>query len=72
MKMAVATAVIDVMVALSYPQQFALDRTLLGDPPPDAAGWRLGVAPLQPKAPPSQFLILKSCAVATSGGLAAM
>jgi hypothetical protein len=34
----VAPAVIDVMVALSYPQVFALDRTQLGDPPPDVRG----------------------------------
>lgn len=31
----VASPVIDVMVALSYPTVFALDRTRLGDPPPD-------------------------------------
>lgn len=34
----VAPSVIDVMVALSYPQVFALDRTQLGDPPPDTRG----------------------------------
>ena len=34
----VAPSVIDVMVALSYPEVFALDRTLLGDPPPDTRG----------------------------------
>jgi hypothetical protein len=34
----VAPSVIDVMVALSYPEQFALDRTRLGDPPPDVRG----------------------------------
>lgn len=34
----VAPSVIDVMVALSYPQVFALDRTRLGDPPPDVLG----------------------------------
>lgn len=34
----VAPSVIDVMVALSYPMQFALDRTRLGDPPPDVRG----------------------------------
>lgn len=34
----VAPSVIDVMVALSYPDVFALDRTLLGDPPPDTRG----------------------------------
>jgi hypothetical protein len=34
----VAPSIIDVMVALSYPEQFALDRTRLGDPPPDVRG----------------------------------
>lgn len=34
-KSGVAPEVIDVMVALSYPQQFALDRTRVGDAPPD-------------------------------------
>lgn len=34
----VATPVIDVMVALSYPEVFALDRTALGDAPPDTRG----------------------------------
>jgi len=34
----VAPSVIDIMVALSYPDVFALDRTLLGDPPPDTRG----------------------------------
>jgi hypothetical protein len=31
-------SVIDIMVALSYPEVFALDRTALGDPPPDTRG----------------------------------
>lgn len=34
----VAPSVIDIMVALSYPDVFALDRTRLGDPPPDTRG----------------------------------
>ncbi|MEO7966386.1 MAG: hypothetical protein ABIT38_20985, partial [Gemmatimonadaceae bacterium] len=37
-KAGVATEVIDVMVALSYPEQFALDRTRVGDAPPDLRG----------------------------------
>ncbi|MEP7346587.1 MAG: hypothetical protein ABI877_15050, partial [Gemmatimonadaceae bacterium] len=37
----VAPSVIDVMVALSYPDVFALDRTRLGDPPPDVRGERV-------------------------------
>lgn len=41
-KSGVAPSVIDVMVALSYPQQFALDRTRVGDPPPDVLGERGG------------------------------
>jgi thiamine biosynthesis lipoprotein len=39
----------------------------LGDPPPDADVWRIGVAPLEPKAAPSRFLKLKNCSVSTSG-----
>lgn len=37
-KSGVAPSVIDVMVALSYPEVFALDRTRLGDAPPDVLG----------------------------------
>ncbi|MCC6316900.1 MAG: hypothetical protein IT361_04335 [Gemmatimonadaceae bacterium] len=37
-KARVAPSVIDVMVALSYPAQFALDRTRLGDAAPDVRG----------------------------------
>ncbi len=39
----------------------------LGDAPPDKTGWRIGVAPLDVQAAPSQFLTLSNCAVATSG-----
>ncbi len=39
----------------------------LGDPPPGRGGWRIGVAPLDAAAEPSQFLTLANCAVATSG-----
>lgn len=38
-----------------------------GDPPPDAPGWRVGIAPLDPAAPPSHFLQLARGAVSTSG-----
>lgn len=34
----VAPSVIDIMVALSYPEVFALDRTRLGEAPPDLRG----------------------------------
>lgn len=39
----------------------------LGEPPPGQAGWRIGVAPLQPDDPPSRVLHLARCGVATSG-----
>lgn len=39
-----------------------------GDAPPDAPGWRIGVAPLdQPDGPPSRWLKLVNAAVSTSG-----
>jgi thiamine biosynthesis lipoprotein len=41
---------------------------VVGDPPPGADGWTIGIAPLDaPDAPPSQFLRLKNAAVSTSG-----
>ena len=41
---------------------------VVSDPPPDAAGWTIGIAPLEaPSAPPRQFLRLKDAAVSTSG-----
>jgi len=40
---------------------------VLGDPPPDRTGWRVGVAPLEPREPPSQILLLAHRAIATSG-----
>lgn len=39
----------------------------LGEPPPGAAGWRVGVAALHPGDPPRQILELAQCSVATSG-----
>jgi thiamine biosynthesis lipoprotein len=39
----------------------------LGDPPPGKAGWRVGVAPLEPQSPPSTFLLLANCGIATAG-----
>jgi len=39
-----------------------------GDAPPQKAGWRIGVAPLEtPNGPPSRMLQLKNCAISTSG-----
>jgi thiamine biosynthesis lipoprotein len=38
-----------------------------GDPPPDEAGWLVGIAPLDPDEPPSRFVRLANMAVSTSG-----
>ena len=61
--------------ALTVLKQHGLTRVLvngsgdmaLGDPPPGEAGWRIGVAPLEPNQPPSRFLRLAHCGVSTSG-----
>jgi thiamine biosynthesis lipoprotein len=40
----------------------------VGDPPPDADGWRIEVAALDaPGAPPPEIVDLKNCGIATSG-----
>ena len=39
----------------------------VGDPPPDSAGWRVGVPSLKVGAPPYVILSLSQCAIATSG-----
>jgi thiamine biosynthesis lipoprotein len=40
----------------------------VGDAPPDAKGWKVGIAPLKnPDASPTHFLMLKNAGVSTSG-----
>ncbi len=40
----------------------------VSDPPPGAAGWKIGIAPLEkPDGPPSRYLLLANAAVTTSG-----
>jgi thiamine biosynthesis lipoprotein len=39
----------------------------MGDSPPDEPGWKVGIAPLEVDGPPSRFLRLKNCGIATSG-----
>lgn len=39
----------------------------VSDPPPDVAGWKIGIAPLAPDKPPSRYLLLANAAVTTSG-----
>jgi thiamine biosynthesis lipoprotein len=42
----------------------------VGDAPPDAPGWRVGIAPLRkPGGPPTHELLLKNAAVSTAGDL---
>ena len=38
-----------------------------GDPPPGQAGWTVGIAPLDPDAPPERFIALANAAISTSG-----
>ncbi len=41
---------------------------VVGAPPPGKAGWRIEIAPLDvTNAPPPRFVLLKNCALATSG-----
>src|ERR1043165_3504140 len=40
----------------------------VSDPPPDAAGWKVGIAPLKnPAAPPERYLLLRNAGVSTAG-----
>ncbi len=39
----------------------------VGDPPPGEAGWRIGIAPLDPDQPPTRFVRLANRAISTSG-----
>lgn len=64
--------------ALAVLRRHSLPRALvtgsgdmaIGDPPPDRAGWRIELAPLDaPGAPPTRFLSLHNCGFATSGDL---
>jgi thiamine biosynthesis lipoprotein len=39
-----------------------------GDPPPDAKGWKVGIAPLKnPDAPPTQYVLVANAGVSTAG-----
>ncbi len=61
--------------ALATLQRHGISRALvnaggdmaLGDPPPGEPGWPVGVAPRGKDGPPSRFLLLKNCGIATSG-----
>lgn len=61
--------------ALAMLTELGMERALInagGDlsatgPPPGKKGWRVGLAPLQPRDPPQQFIELSHGAVATSG-----
>ncbi len=62
--------------ALIILKEFGITRALvaaagdivLGEPPPNEAGWRIGIEAFEsPRAEPQQYLILHNCAVSTSG-----
>lgn len=62
--------------ALAVLRQHGITRALVaaggdvavGDPPPSAAGWKVGIAPLKnPDAPPEHYLLLKNAGVSTAG-----
>jgi thiamine biosynthesis lipoprotein len=62
--------------ALAVLRQHGITRALVaaggdiavGDAPPDAAGWKVGIAPLRkPDAPPVHYLLLKNAGVSTAG-----
>ncbi len=64
--------------ALAVLRQHGVTRALValggdiavGEPPPGAAGWRIGVAPLKrADAPPTYYLSLKNAGVSTAGDL---
>lgn len=63
--------------ALAVLRKHGIDRAMivaggdigLGDPPPGHAGWTIGVGSLDVKSPPSQYLSLARCGVATSGDM---
>ena len=62
--------------ALAVLRQHGITRALVaaggdiavGDAPPDAKGWKVGIAPLKnPDAPPEHYLLLKNAGVSTAG-----
>jgi len=61
--------------ALAVLRKHGIDRALvdaggdigLGAPPPEKPGWLIGIAPVEPDAPPSRYLWLARLAIATSG-----
>ena len=62
--------------ALAVLRQHGITRALVaaggdiavGDAPPDAVGWKVGIAPLKnADAPPTHYLLLKNAGVSTAG-----
>ena len=61
--------------ALAVMKKLGITRALVagsgdiavGDPPPVAKGWRIGIAPLELKGPSSRYVLIANAAVSTSG-----
>ncbi len=61
--------------ALAVMKKLGITRALVagsgdiavGDPPPGAKGWRIGIAPLELKGPSSHYVLIANAAVSTSG-----
>ncbi|HEV3020820.1 MAG TPA: FAD:protein FMN transferase, partial [Pirellulales bacterium] len=61
--------------ALEVLRRYGITRALVaasgdiaaGDPPPGARGWKVGIAPLEPGAQPSRYVLLNHAAVSTAG-----
>ena len=64
-----ADAALDQLRKMGFPSALvdAGGDLAIGAAPPGKAGWRIGVAPLQADGPPSRFLQLSNCGIATSG-----
>ncbi len=65
-----ADAALEVLRQQGFPRALvaAGGDIAVGDPPPDAHGWKIGIAPLKdPQGPPRYHLLLKNKAVSTAG-----
>jgi thiamine biosynthesis lipoprotein len=65
-----AQAALDVLKKEGMPRALVggAGDIVVGDPPPDASGWKVAIAPLEPsKGEPTRMLLLANAAVSTAG-----